>query len=120
MIRIKRIYGKPDPSDGVRILVDRLWPRGMSRKDARIEEWRKEFAPTDVLRKWFHQDPGRWEEFQLRYRKELEAAGKRNDLRKLGERARTETVTLLYASRDESRNHATVLKKIIETLSRSR
>jgi uncharacterized protein YeaO (DUF488 family) len=118
VIRIKRIYERPDPSDGVRILVDRLWPRGMSRAAARIDEWRKDLAPTNVLREWFHHDPPKWEEFRLRYRNELDAAGKAEELEELAERARTETVTLLYAARDEARNNAVALKKIIEKLSR--
>ena len=74
MIRIKRIYERPDPSDGIRILVDRLWPRGMSRAAARIDEWRKDLAPTNVLRQWFNHDPRKWEEFQVRYRNELIAS----------------------------------------------
>jgi len=118
MIRMKRIYDRPDPSDGVRILVDRLWPRGMSRAAARIDEWRKDLAPTNVLREWFHHAPPRWEEFRQRYRNELDAAGKMEELKELAERARTETVTLLYAARDETRNNAVALKKIIEKISR--
>jgi uncharacterized protein YeaO (DUF488 family) len=118
MIRIKRIYDRPEPSDGVRILVDRLWPRGMSKAVARIDEWRKEIAPTNVLREWFRHDPPRWEEFQVRYRNELDAAGKTGDLKELAERARAETITLLYAARDEARNNAVALRKILERLSR--
>jgi len=117
MIRIKRVYASPDGSDGVRILVDRLWPRGVTREAARIDEWRKDLAPTTVLRKWFGHDPSKWEEFQSRYRNELEAAGKMEELRSLGERARRETITLLYAARDEVRNNAVVIKKLIEKLS---
>jgi len=117
MIRIKRVYASPDGSDGVRILVDRLWPRGVTREAARIDEWRKDLAPTTVLRKWFGHDPSEWEEFQSRYRNELEAAGKMEELRSLGERARRETITLLYAARDEVRNNAVVIKKLIEKLS---
>src|SRR3990170_6246110 len=105
MIRIKRVYASPDGSDGVRILVDRLWPRGVTREAARIDEWRKDLAPTTVLRKWFGHDQSKWEEFQSRYRNELEAAGKMEELRSLGERARRETITLLYAARDEVRNN---------------
>lgn len=118
MLRVKRIYDRPDPSDGVRILVDRLWPRGMSKAAARIDEWRKDLAPTNVLREWFHHDPPRWEEFQVRYRNELDAAGKAEELEELAERARTETVTLLYAAHDEMRNNAVALKKFLEKLSR--
>jgi uncharacterized protein YeaO (DUF488 family) len=118
MIRIKRIYDRPDPSDGVRILVDRLWPRGTSKAAARIDGWRKDLAPTDALRKWFNHDPRKWEEFRVRYRNELDAAGKMDELKALGERAITKTVTLLYAAHDEAHNNAVVLKKMIEKLSR--
>jgi uncharacterized protein YeaO (DUF488 family) len=118
MIRIKRIYDRPDPSDGIRILVDRLWPRGMSRAAARIDEWRKDLAPTNVLREWFHHDPPKWEEFRQRYRNELDAAGKTGELKELADRARTETVTLLYAAHDEMHNNAVALKKILGKLSR--
>ena len=117
MIRIKRVYAPPDGSDGVRILVDSLWPRGVTREAARIDEWRKDLAPTTVLRKWFGHDPSKWEEFLSRYRNELEAAGKMEKLRSLGERARRETIILLYAARDEVRNNAVVIKKLVETLS---
>lgn len=114
MIRIKRVYEKPDPSDEIRILVDRLWPRGMSKAAARIDEWRKDLAPTDALRKWFNHDPRKWEEFRLRYRNELDASRKMEDLKKLAGRVKTETVTLLYAAHDKTRNNAVALKKIIE------
>jgi uncharacterized protein YeaO (DUF488 family) len=114
MVRIKRIFEKADRSDGVRILVDRLWPRGISREEARIEAWRKDLAPTGALRKWFGHDPRKWEEFQVRYRNELDAAGKMEELKDLAGLAKTETVTLLYAAHDEQRNNAVVLKKIIE------
>ena len=114
MVRIKRVYESWDRSDGVRILVDRLWPRGISREAARIEAWRKDLAPTDALRKWFGHDSRKWEEFQVRYHSELDAAGKTVELKELAERAKTETVTLLYAARDEARNNAVVLKKILE------
>lgn len=118
MIRIKRVYAPPDGSDGVRFLVDRLWPRGVSKAAARIDEWRKDLAPTNVLRQWFNHDPRKWEEFQVRYGNELDAGGKMEELKALGERARTETVTLLYAAADEAQNNAVVLKKMIEKLSR--
>lgn len=118
MIRVKRIYDRAEPSDGARVLVDRLWPRGLSKTGARIDEWRKDLAPTTVLREWFHHDPRKWEEFQLRYRNELDAAGKSEELKELSQRAKTETVTLLYAARDEERNNAVALKKILEKLSR--
>ena len=117
MIRIKQAYAPQDESDGVRILVDRLWPRGVRKAAARIDEWRKDLAPSNILREWFEHDPSKWEEFQSRYRNELEVAGKMEELRSLGERARRETITLVYAARDEARNNAVVIKKLIEKLS---
>jgi uncharacterized protein YeaO (DUF488 family) len=114
MINIKRVYEKPDPSGEIRILVDRLWPRGMSKAAARIDEWRKDLAPTDALRKWFNHDPRKWEEFLLRYSNEIESSRKMEDLKELAGRAKTETVTLLYAAHDKTRNNAVALKKIIE------
>jgi uncharacterized protein YeaO (DUF488 family) len=119
MIRIKRIYDRAEPSDGIRILVDRLWPRGLSRSEAKVAEWRKDLAPTNALRGWFRHDPRKWEEFQVRYRNELDAAGKMVDLDALGSRARRETVTLLYAAKDEAHNNAAALKRIMEAHSRS-
>ncbi|MGA8753341.1 DUF488 domain-containing protein [Candidatus Deferrimicrobium sp.] len=103
MIRIKRVYAPPDGSDGVRILVDRLWPRGVSKAAARIDEWRKDLAPSNILRKGFGHDPSKWKEFQSRYRNELEAAGKMEELLILGGRARGEAITLVYAAWDEER-----------------
>ena len=84
MIRIKRVYAPPDESDGVRFLVDRLWPRGVSKSAARIDEWRKDLAPSNNLRKWFDHDPSKWKEFRSRYRDELESAEKMDKLRILG------------------------------------
>lgn len=117
MIRIKRAYAPPEGSDGVRILVDRLWPRGVSKGAARIDEWRKDLAPSNILRKWFGHDPSKWEEFKSRYRTGLETAEKMDELRILGKRARKETITLVYAARDEARNNAMAIKKLVEALS---
>lgn len=107
-IRIKRIYDAPGPSDGRRILVDRLWPRGVSKDRAQLDLWCKEIAPSDALRHWFHADPGDWEEFERRYRAEL--ATKPELLRELASLAEAGVVTLLFASRNEEQNNATVLR----------
>lgn len=120
MIRVKRIYDPPERTDGYRVLVDRLWPRGLAKEDARLSEWRPDLAPTHVLRKWFGHDPARWDEFRLRYRNELDAAGKMEELRLLGARAAKETVTLLYAAADLERNNAEALKEILESLAQDR
>lgn len=111
MVRIKRIYDEPAAEDGQRILVDRLWPRGISKDKARIDEWLKEIAPSDELRKWFGHDPARWEEFRERYRQELEAKAELvAGLRKL---AAEGTVTLLFAAKDEEHNNAVELKEML-------
>jgi uncharacterized protein YeaO (DUF488 family) len=111
MIKVKRIYEPPAPEDGKRILVDRLWPRGLAREEARVDEWLKEIAPSDELRRWFGHDPARWEEFRRRYREELASRGE------LLDRLRTEAlhgaVTLLFAAKDEEHNNAVVLKKLL-------
>ena len=111
MIRIKRIYDPPSPDDGRRVLVDRLWPRGLARDEAKLDEWLKEIAPSDDLRKWFGHDPARWEEFRGRYREELASHGELLD--RLRAEARKETVTLLFAAKDEERNNAVVLREIL-------
>lgn len=105
-VRIKRIYEPAADSDGVRILVDRVWPRGISRYNAKILFWEKDAAPTTELRKWFGHKPDRWKEFRRRYRAELKHNPVAEQLRKF---ARRRVVTLLYAARDQDHNHAIVL-----------
>jgi uncharacterized protein YeaO (DUF488 family) len=105
-IWIKRVYDEARPQDGVRILVDRLWPRGISKDKAAFAEWMKEVAPSTALRQWFDHRPERWAEFQTRYRQELRENPMVATLR---QRARAETVTLLYGSRNRDFNHAKVL-----------
>ncbi|GLI38129.1 DUF488 domain-containing protein [Geobacter hydrogenophilus] len=112
MIRLKRIYDPPAPDDGTRILVDRLWPRGIAKDEARLDEWLKEIAPSNELRKQFCHDPERWAEFRASYRRELGANAELLDrLRKL---AREGTVTLLFAAKDEEHNNAVVLKELLD------
>ena len=112
MIRVKRVYEKPSREDGERILVDRLWPRGLTKERAAIKLWLKDAAPSNELRKWFAHDPAKWNPFQTRYRKEL---GEKEDaLKLLKQKSEEHTVTLVYGARDERHNEALVLKKIIE------
>jgi uncharacterized protein YeaO (DUF488 family) len=113
MIVTKRVYEPADKEDGCRILVDRLWPRGMTKEKARVDLWLKEIAPSDELRKWFSHDPAKWEEFKKRYKKELET---KQDLIQEVEQAekKTGTVTLLYSSKETANNNAIALKIIIE------
>ena len=112
MIQLKRVYEKPSRADGFRVLVDRLWPRGLTKERAAVQLWLKDVAPSTELRKWFGHDPARWKEFQVRYRQEL--GEKQDALKLLKEKSQAETVTLLYGARDEVHNEATVLKGILE------
>lgn len=110
-IRTKRIYRAVRNSDGKRVLVDRLWPRGLSKERARLHSWMKEIAPSDDLRKWFHAHDDQWDEFKRRYLAEI---GKKDDeLEALVDLAREEVVTLLYSSKDEDRNNAVVLREYL-------
>lgn len=111
-IRLRRVYDQPGADDGLRVLVDRIWPRGVSKERARIDLWLRDVAPSDALRRWFGHDPAHWEEFQARYRQELEADPAR--LAPLLEAVRRGPVTLLYSTRDEQHNQAVVLKAIVE------
>jgi uncharacterized protein YeaO (DUF488 family) len=112
MIQLKRAYEAPARRDGLRILVERLWPRGVSKKDLAVDLWLKALAPSTALRKWFHHDPDRWVEFQKRYRLELRDQGDLVAL--LRQRASEGPVTFVYAAQDETRNSATVLKGVVE------
>ncbi len=110
-VRLKRAYEPPSAEDGTRVLVDRLWPRGLRKSDAAIDRWLKEVAPSTELRRWFGHDPGRWNEFRRRYQAEL--SHKRdllNELRTLAQKGR---LTLVYAARDELHNEAVVLRDAI-------
>src|SRR5512146_2750422 len=111
MIRIKRIYEPPAAADGRRVLVDRLWPRGISKDEAKVDEWLKEIAPSAELRTWFGHDPAKWMEFRTRYREELKHQGELLD--RLRAEARRGTVTLLFAAKDEEHNNAVVLKELL-------
>lgn len=108
-INIKRVYEKPRKEDGTRILVDRLWPRGLTKEKAAVDVWLKNIAPSTALRKWFDHDPGKWIEFKKRYHLELEQ--NKGQVSLLKEQAKQGTITLLYAAKDEEHNEALVLKE---------
>lgn len=110
-ILLKRVYEAPAASDGRRILVDRLWPRGLTKAEAAVDLWLKDVAPTTALRQWFGHDPAKWDEFQQRYRTELRTNPALDELRAL---ARQGTVTLVYGARDQQHVHALVLKAVLE------
>lgn len=111
--KIKRIYDPPTDADGYRVLVDRLWPRGLRKEDIKLDEWNKEIAPSTALRKWFDHRSDRFEAFSAKYREEL--AAKASDLDKLRNLTKNKTVTLLYAAKDEIFNHANVLMHVLES-----
>jgi uncharacterized protein YeaO (DUF488 family) len=113
-IRLKRVYDKPDKTDGRRVLVDRLWPRGLTKKEAWIDDWLKEIAPSAQLRAWFGHDPAQWKEFKRRYASELK--NNRDKVEQLAADAGNRTVTLLFAAKDTKHNNALALKEYIEKL----
>ena len=111
-IRLKRAYEKPAPDDGLRVLVERLWPRGLSKERAAVDLWMKDIAPSPELRRWFNHDPAKWDEFQRRYRAELRQ--NKDVVDELRQKCRDRTVTFVYAARDEQHNSALVLKDSLE------
>jgi uncharacterized protein YeaO (DUF488 family) len=110
-LRTKRVYEPPSAADGYRVLIDRLWPRGLSKEKARIDEWARELAPSDELRRWFGHRPERFEQFKRRYTEELRNHAEAISM--LRRRARTGTVTIVYAARDREHSNAAVLAPIV-------
>ena len=110
-IKLKRAYEPPAADDGVRILVDRLWPRGVRKENAALDQWAKDLAPSTELRKWFGHDPKRWEEFRRRYREELHRHA--DQVEQLRAMARKGRITLVYSAHDEAHNDAVVLKEVL-------
>ena len=113
-IQLKRIYNEPDANDGYRVLVDKLWPRGLSKDDAKLDDWMKDIAPSDQLRKSYHSEKASWDEFRKSYLAELKQH--REALRPLAERARNENVTLLFSSSNEEHNNAVVVQQYLKML----
>lgn len=113
-IKLKRAYEPPEKGDGLRVLVDRLWPRGVSKQSAHIDHWLKEIAPSDALRKWFSHDPSKWNEFRKRYVRELE---KRPEaVAQLKQHVGKGVTTLVYSAKDEQHNNAVALKEYLESI----
>ena len=110
-IQIKRVYEQPDAGDGTRILVDRLWPRGLTKEKAKVDLWLKDVAPSTELRKWFAHDPAKWAEFQTRYREELKKD--KEQISQLKQEAAKGPITLVYGARDQEHNEAVVLQKLL-------
>jgi uncharacterized protein YeaO (DUF488 family) len=113
MVRLRRVYEEPSPEDGVRVLVDRLWPRGLTKEKAALDEWVKDIAPSTELRRWYGHDPARFEEFRRRYEQELAEPGPAKALAGLRETAGRQTITLLTATRDIDHSEAAVLARLL-------
>ena len=116
-VHVKRIYEEPEPRDGYRVLIDHVWPRGVSRERARLDEWARELAPSDDLRRWFAHDPAKFEEFRARYRTEL--TQRRAVVLELARRASGGPLTILYAARDRQHNNAVVLAEVLRDSGRT-
>ncbi len=114
MIKLKRVYEEPSKEDGFRVLVERLWPRGITKERAAVDVWLKDVAPSTELRKWFSHEPEKWEQFCVRYAAEL--SQKNDAVSLLKQKSKEGTVTLVYAARDEKHNSAVVLKEILEQM----
>lgn len=112
MIRVKRVYEPPEPGDGTRLLVDRLWPRGLKKEQLLLDGWHRDVAPSNELRQWYHHAPGRWEEFKRRYFAELDQ--KPQTWESLMKAAREENITLVYAAQNREHNNAVALKAYLE------
>lgn len=111
LVLLKRVYETPSRQDGLRVLVDRLWPRGLTKERAAVDVWAKDIAPSTELRKWFGHDPDKWKQFQTRYRSELRTNKAAVD--ELKQQIKGKTVTLVYGARDEEHNEAVVLQKVL-------
>ncbi len=116
MIKVKRIYDPPAPEDGFRILVDRLWPRGLTKDKAKVDLWLKEISPSHELRKWYAHDPKKWPEFKKKYFEEIRGEKETFDL--IVKKAKGGTVTLLYSSKEEKLNNAVALKEFLQSAAR--
>jgi uncharacterized protein YeaO (DUF488 family) len=116
MVKLKRAYEPQAHADGYRVLVERLWPRGLRKQDLELDAWEKEVAPSPALRTWFGHDPRRWAEFQRRYRHELQHPAAAERVRELAYQAARGTITLIFSTRDVEHNSAVVLKEELERL----
>ena len=114
-VAIKRVYDEPHASDGMRVLVDRLWPRGLSKERAHVDLWLKDIAPGNELRTWYHHDPAKFDEFRQRYEAELASSAAHDALTRLRELVRQQSVTLVFAARDAEHSNAAVLRELLNT-----
>jgi uncharacterized protein YeaO (DUF488 family) len=113
-VKIKRVYDRYQKSDGMRILVDRLWPRGVSKSAAHLDEWMRDVGPSNELRKWFGHKPERWKAFEARYRRELRSPERKEALKELKQLASKRTVTLLFGAREVEHNNAVVIERVLK------
>ena len=115
-VHVKRAYEPPSPEDGVRVLTERLWPRGISKERLAVDAWLREIAPSPELRRWYNHEPEKWDEFQQRYRRELQGPRQQELLAELVEKAASGALTLVYGSRDTERNSSIILAEVIKDL----
>ena len=120
MLNIKRAYEKKSSGDGKRILVDRLWPRGLSKEEAAVDEWLKDLSPSNGLRKWFGHEPGKFPEFRRKYLEELSVFEKETLLKSIAATAKESDITLIYSAKDIEHNNAVVLAELIEKIMREK
>jgi uncharacterized protein YeaO (DUF488 family) len=116
MLKVKRVYEKKETADGKRILIDRVWPRGLTSEAAAVDEWLKELAPSTELRKWFSHDPEKWEEFRRRYTEELSSPEKMEVLERIARTASSANVTILFGSKETRYNNARVIEELLHKL----
>jgi len=116
MLKLKRVYEEKLSEDGFRILVDRLWPRGVTKHSAAVDEWMREISPSNELRNWYSHEPEKWAEFKKRYKGELSEPEKRTFLQRIREKANKGAVTLVYAAKDTEHNNAVVLKEVLNEI----
>ncbi len=118
MIKLKRAYEEPESGDGTRVLVERLWPRGVKKENLKLDAWAKDVAPSDALRRWFAHDPAKWDEFRKRYFAELDA--RPDAVSEIAKQARRGTLTLVYSAHDTEHNNAVALKDYLQTRTHAR
>jgi uncharacterized protein YeaO (DUF488 family) len=119
-IQVRRAYDPPEPGDGYRVLIDGIWPRGITKQAAHLDTWARDLAVSPALRRWFGHDPARWDEFRGRYRAELLTPERRATLTDLAQRAASGTVTLVYGAHDRQHNNAVVLAEVLDELAAER
>jgi uncharacterized protein YeaO (DUF488 family) len=116
MLKTKRVYEAPEASDGIRILVDRIWPRGATKAEAKLKYWMPEIAPSSELRKWYSHEPRKWRDFKMKYFEELDSGEKQKAIKKIANMAKKKKVTLIYSAKEERMNQAEAIRQYIDRI----